>query len=135
MVDTTHTPALGYMQVVPRPNAATLLPIIQQHVRLGTIIHSDKWAAYNCVRQLTSVAQHNTVNHSITFVDPTTGTHTQNIESYWNRVKTKCKRMKGVHEDMLTLCLHEFMWRECHGQSASTALQNICHDIALRYPM
>ena len=42
-----------------------------------------------------------TVNHTLNFVDPTNGTHTQNVESYWNRVKTKFKRMKGVHESML----------------------------------
>ena len=45
---------------------------------------------------LTNVAQHNTVNHSIEFVNPTTGVHTQNVELYWNRQKTKLKRMKGV---------------------------------------
>ena len=77
MVDTTHTPALGYMQLVPRRNAAILLLIIQQHVRPGAIIHSDEWAAYNCVQQLPSIAQPDTMNHSITFIYPTTGTHTE----------------------------------------------------------
>jgi len=135
MVDVSATPARGYMQIVPQRNAATLLPIIQQHVRPGTIVHSDQWAAYNNVQHLPSVAQHSTVNHSITFVDPTTGTHTQNVESYWNRVKTKFKRMKGVHEGMLSSYLDEFMWRERHGQTGSVAMQNICRDIALRYPL
>ena len=32
-------------------------------------------------------------------------------ESYWNWVKTKFKRMKGVHENMLPSYLDEFMWR------------------------
>jgi len=76
-----------------------------------------------------------TVNHSITFVDPVTGVHTQNAESYWNRVKTKFKRMKGVHELMLSSYLDEFMWRERHGKTASAALQSLCRDIALRYPV
>ena len=135
MVDVSHSPALGYMQVVPRRDAATLLPVIQQHLHPGTIVHSDEWAAYNQVQQLPNVQQHSTVNHSITFVNPATGTHTQNIESYWNRVKTKFKRMKGVHEVMLTSYLDEFMWRERHGKAYSLAMQNICCDIALRYPV
>ena len=53
------------------------------------IIHSDQWSSYSQVAGLSNVAGHNTVNHSVTFVDPTTGTHTQNVESYWNRVKVR----------------------------------------------
>ena len=32
MADTSQTPAVGYMELVPQRDAATLLPIIQQHV-------------------------------------------------------------------------------------------------------
>ena len=135
MVDTSVTPALGYMEIVSQRTALTLLPIMQQHVRPGTIIHSDEWASYRRVQSLPSVAQHSTVNHSITFVDPITGTHTQNIESYWNRVKTKFKRMKGVHEEMLPSYLDEFMWRERHGRNARDSLFNLIGHIALKYPV
>ena len=134
MCDTSQTPALGVMCTVHDRTARTLLPILQQHLRSGTVVYSDQWAAYNHVQQLQQVSQHNTVNHSLHFIDPTTGVHTQNIESYWNRVKGKFKRMKGVHESMLTSYLDEFMWRERHGRSASTAFTNLCRDIRLRYP-
>ena len=79
MVDTSTTPALGIMEMVPCRDAATLLPIIQQHVRPGTIIWSDEWAAYRRVQQLPAVTQHATVNHSIEFVNPVTGVHTQHV--------------------------------------------------------
>jgi hypothetical protein len=92
LVDTSQTPALGYMEVVSRRDAATLLPIIMAHTAPGTIIHSDEWAAYRRVQSLPNVAGHGVVNHSRHFVDPTTGVHTQHIES-WCRVKTKLKRM------------------------------------------
>ena len=122
MVDTSQSLAPGVMVTVPDRSAQTLLPIMQRHLRSGTIVHSDSWAAYRNVQQLTPVAQHDTVNHSLNFVDPMSGTHTQNVESYWNRVKTKFKRMKGVHESMSTSYMDEFMWRERHGTGATTVL-------------
>ena len=102
MVDTSVTPSLGYMELVTDRQAATLLPIIQAHMATGTI-HSDEWSAYSRVAALPPVASHGTVNHSVNFVDPGTGFHTQNIESYWNKAKMKLKRMKGCH-DLDDLC-------------------------------
>ena len=134
MCDTSQTPALGVMCIVPDRTAATLQPILQRHLRSGTIVHSNQWAAYNHVQQLPSVTSHSTVNHSLHFIDPGTGIHTQNVESYWNRVKGKFKCMKGVHEKMMSSYLDEFMCRERHGPTASTVLTNLCRDICLRYP-
>ena len=65
------------------------------HTHNGTIIWSDSWAAYNNIQQLPTVQNHDTVNHSLEFVDSQTGVHTNHIESYWNRVKIKLKRMRG----------------------------------------
>ena len=133
--DTSHTPALGYMEVVATRDAATLLPIIQAHVAPGTVVHSDQWAAYNQVSGLPPVAAHNTVNHSITFVDPATGVHTQNIESYWNRVKIKLKRMRGCVSDQIPSYLDEFMWMERFGKTPQQAWLNIMREIAQQYPV
>ena len=135
MVDTTHSPALGYMQLVARRDAATLLSIIQSHIAPGTIIHSDQGSMYNRVGTLPSVSSHGTVNHSLEFVNSTTGVHTQNIESYWNRVKTKLKRMKGCHATELASYLDEFMWKERHGSTTRVAFNNIVRDIAAQYPL
>ena len=135
MVDVSHSPALGYMQIVPKRDAATLLPIIQQHVAPGTIIHSDQWSAYNRVSTLPNVASHRTVNHSIEFVNSVTGVHTENIESYWNRTKIKLKRMRGCTELELSGYLDEFMWRERHGRTTREAFNNIIRDISTHYPL
>ena len=135
MVDTSHEPALGYMRIVPDRTAATLLPIIQQHVANGTIVHSDEWRAYRRVAALPSVQAHQTVNHSVTFVDPSTGVHTQHIESYWNRTKLKLKRMKGCHTQHIPGYLDEFMWRERFGKSSIDVYNNIILDIANQYPV
>ena len=69
MVDTSHDPALGYMEIVHQRDAATLLPIINDHVAPGTSVWSDQWAAYNQVSSLSNVSTHSTVNHSIEFVN------------------------------------------------------------------
>ena len=87
LVDTSTKPATGYMELVQSRDAQTLLPIIQAHTAPGTIVHSDQWRAYSQVPTLPTVSSYATVNHSVNFVDPVTGVHTQHIESYWSRVK------------------------------------------------
>ena len=72
------------------------------------------------------------MNHSVTFVDPVTCVHMQNAESYWNRDKTKLKRMKGCHAHQIPSYLDEFMWRERYGQSKRVAF-NSMRDIAHQY--
>ena len=123
LVDTSHTPALGYMEVVDRRDAATLLPIIQAHTAPGTIIHSDEWSSYRRVASLPNIAAHGAVNHSLHFVDPVTGVHTQNVESYWGRVKRKIKHMKGCHATEIPTYLDEFMWKERFGKPKEPPLE------------
>ena len=135
MVDTSQSPALGYMEVISSRDAAILLPIIQAHTAPGTIIHSDQWSAYSRVASLPNVASHSVVNHSLHFVDPATGTHTQNIESYWDRVKRRFKYMKGCHATELPSYLDEFMWRERFGATDRACFRNICRHIATIYPV
>ena len=136
MVDTSKTPSLGLLRLVSDRSRASLLPIIQAHTLPGTIIHSDDFSTYrNAVGQLPSVAQHQTVNHSLNFVDPVTGVHMQHVESYWNRVKQKFKRMMGVHESQLFSYLDEFMWRERYGRHGTSCFESIVSDIATQYPV
>ena len=131
MVDTSTSPSIGIMKVVPDRSAATLLPIIYDNIRPGSIIHSDQWAAYTRLR---SDPQYNyrSVNHSLHFVDPVTGVHTQSIESYWAKVKLPIKSMKGVHTEQLSSYLDERMWRDRFG---GNAFENICIHIASQYPV
>ena len=46
------------MQAVQQHDAATLLPIIEEHVAPGTIVHSDEWMAYSRVSELPHVSSH-----------------------------------------------------------------------------
>ena len=67
------------------------------------------------------------VNHSMFFKDPVTGVHTENIENYWNRVKTKTKykRMNSVHHHQPPN-YGKFMWFGLHTRE----IGNICRGIA-----
>ena len=134
IVDTQYTLALGYIEIVPNREAATLLPIIQSNVQRGSIIHSDELASYRRVASIPGVTAHGTVNHSIEF-NPTTSVHTQHVESYWNRVKTKFKRMKGVQHHQLPSYLDEFMWRGRKGRTHRDAVGGIIDEITAQYPV
>ena len=62
-----------------------------QHVANGSTVWSDEWAEYNRVGSLPNVSSHGVVNHSLEFVNRATGVHNQNIESYWNGVKSSAR--------------------------------------------
>ena len=130
IVDTSTSPAIGYMELVDTRDAETLLPIINSVVEPGSIVHTDEWRAYRGIMRMGM--EHKTVNHSGNFVEPESGVHTQHTESYWNRKKTIIKRMLGCHRRMLHWYLQEFMWRDRFDQN-SDAFVNTCKHINLFY--
>ena len=79
---------------VQQQDTNTLLPLIAQYIRPGSIVYSDEWSSYNQLSASTGL-RHLTVNHSLHFVDPNTGAHTQGVEAMWS----SCKRM--LREDVL----------------------------------
>ncbi|CAF2047827.1 unnamed protein product [Rotaria magnacalcarata] len=104
--------------LVDRRDAATLIPIIYGFVMPGTTIYSDQWAAYNALSHPNNAPHrygHQTVNHSVNFVDSTTLVHTQNIENMWMVAKIKKKNQMGQHRTLLGSHLLEFMWRRRFG--------------------
>ena len=86
------------------------------------------------VGSLPNVSNHQTVNHSLTVVDPVTRVHTKAIESYWNRTKMKLKKMKGVSQQQLPSHLDEFMW-EGFEQSNALTFNSIIGEISRQYPV
>ena len=134
MVDTSHTPALGYMEMVHEEcgyiasdNSKPCSP--RDDHPLGSVAGVQPGGT-------TSSRLHSSHSeHSLHFVDPATGVHTQHVESYWNRVKVKLKRMKGCHLHQLPGYLDEFMWRERHGKTGKEAFSSILRDIAQQYPV
>ena len=57
--------ANGFLEVVARRNAATLIPLIQKWILPGTIIYSDAWKAYSSLRYVNYVLLRN--NNKLVF--------------------------------------------------------------------
>ena len=113
------TTKTGLIQLVQDRSAASLLPIIKQFILPGTEIHSDKWAAYWGIVDIpiNPPYTHKTVNHKLHFVDPTSGTHTNNVECYWGNIKQKFKLLKGCTRDTTPSHLDEHMIWERYGKT------------------
>ena len=99
-----------FLSVVPDRSAETLLTLIERHVLPGSIVYSDMWAAHNGIEDQLAL-RHMTVNHSVSFVDPDTGVHTNTIEGLWNGIKLRVPpRNRG--QDSINGQLMEFIWRK-----------------------
>ena len=119
---------LAFMVEVAQRDAATLLPLCQKYILPGTAVLSDEWRAYCQLQQDGFV--HDTVNHSLNFVDPSTGVHTQNVECMWSKAKKKQKEGNGTSEPLLHSYLPEYLWRRKYGDRP---FQNIIEHIAEVY--
>jgi len=91
-------------------SAETLLALIQRHVHPGSIIITDCWKGYKSDGLIELGMLHTTVNHSLHFVDPTTGAHTNGIEGTWSAMKVSIPKRKRTEND-IEPCLFEYVWR------------------------
>ena len=66
----------------------------------GTMIHSDQWGGYmhGSIAAIPVIPPHihQSVNHTMHFVDPLTGAHMNHVENYWKNLKMKFKAMSGT---------------------------------------
>ena len=76
---------------------------------------------------------HLTVNHSVNFVDPITGAHTQSVERSWKSEKERNKRHNGTHRHMLDSYLCEWMWRKRHRNNVDL-FEHMLASIAAYWP-
>ncbi len=98
----SRTTGKFFLKFVERRDSNTLIPLIKQYISVGSTICSDEWRAY---RQISTLEGYNyihmTVNHSVNFVDPISGAHTNTIEGCWGCIKSWMKPMKGKFFDIL----------------------------------
>ena len=96
-----------FMIPVENRKEETLIPIIQQWIHPGSIIHSDCWKSYNILSKIGYT--HVTVNHSKEFLNESNAACTNAIESDWRHAKVLMPHY-GVHRGMHSGYLAEFMW-------------------------
>ena len=129
----------SFLYSVPVRNAVMLETAIKESIEPGTNILSDQWAGYNGVGAiLDPVSQapmytHSTVCHARNFVDPVTGTHTQNIENHWGKAKKRNKEQNGTHRHMLDSYLCEWMWRR-RNRNDPCLFEKMMTDIVTHWP-
>lgn len=98
----------AYSCVINDKKASTIIPIIQSHVKEGSIIWSDEHKSYSSLNSLGYV--HDTVCHKYEFVNNETGANTQAVESYNNELNLEIKRRKGIKTEKRPEFLVEFNW-------------------------
>lgn len=121
------------LRLVERRTRGHLVPLIAQHVRVGSSIISDEWRAYRVLPALGY--DHHTVNHSRWYVDPHTGAHTQHIERAWRSYKEQIWRLRGNRtETLLSDHLAVIEWNEWLAKKHSDgAFGRLIHDISRKY--
>ncbi|KFD66114.1 hypothetical protein M514_21628 [Trichuris suis] len=115
-----------FLVLVKNRSRKTLLPLIRNQVRPGSIVVSDGWRAYQGLSA--EGYQHMSVNQSVNFVDKDTKARTKTVQSRWSQVKKSNKLRCGAHR-MLQSYLAEYVWRR-RLASGEDPFERLLRDIA-----
>ena len=96
-----------YTEIVPDVTKHTLIGIIRGRISLESIIHSDKWRAYDGLVDV-GYEKHFRVNHSKEYANRKC--HINGIESFWSFTKRRLQKFNGVKVNF-ELHLKECEWR------------------------
>jgi transposase len=117
---TKKTPVFGILcrggkvwaEVVPNVEARTLMPLIKQRVKRGSIVYSDTWKSYTGVAAKGYV--HRMVEHAKGEYSDGKGNHINGLEGFWGYLKRKLAAKGGIRKQRLPLYLAEYVWRYNH---------------------
>lgn len=110
------------LSILKKRDKKTLRKKIRKYVSPNSNIFTDKWGGYVDLNRYFNA--HQTVNHSVNFVDPITLTHTQTIESNWSVIKQNIPKKHRNKADVRFYLLL-FMFRRNWGSSFYEKLINL----------
>jgi transposase-like protein len=103
-------------KVVPNRKSGTVMPLIAQHVKQHTRIHSDEWIGYSGLGAMKNM-RHNTVRHNSGEYVSNAGVTVNAIEGFWSQLK---RGINGTHIHVSAKHLQkyvgefEFRWNMRH---------------------
>ncbi len=110
---------------------STLKNVILETLTEGSIVSSDRWSSYMSIFREETRYEHTSVNHSINFVDPETGTHTNNIENLQMLLKQSLRRKYLRSRTNLDLYLAEFCARHKCKNTPEMIFLLVCESLKL----
>jgi transposase len=120
---TKKTPVFGILcrggkvwaEVVPDIEAKTLMPLIKQRVKRGSVVYSDTWKSYTGVAAKGYV--HRLIEHGKGEYSDGKGSHINGLERFWGYLKQRFAAKGGIRKERLPLYLAEYVWRYNHRNS------------------
>jgi transposase len=127
---TQKTPVFGILcrggkvwaEVVPDTKAKTLLPLVSQRVRQGSVVCSDTWRSYTGIAAKGYV--HRIVEHGKHEYSDGKGNHINGLEGFWGYLKRRLAAKGGIRRERLPLYLAEYVWRYNHRSYSVKAQTN-----------
>lgn len=127
---TKKTPVFGILcrggkvwaEVVPDTKAKTLLPLVSQRVRRGSVVCSDTWRSYTGIAAKGYV--HRIVEHGKHEYSDGKGNHINGLEGFWGYLKRRLAAKGGIRRERLPLYLAEYVWRYNHRSYSVQAQTN-----------
>ncbi|VDD96938.1 unnamed protein product [Enterobius vermicularis] len=89
-----------------------------QYVVPGETIAPNQCDAFRTVEHAPDGYQHETVNHSLHFIDPETGAYKNSIESSRQNFKEAYKTRYETKTALLNLYTEEVLWKKVYGDNA-----------------
>lgn len=98
-----------FAEVVRDRSARTIEEVLSRHIARGSILQTDCWRGYSGIAEKLGIV-HQTVNHSVGFIDHITGVETNTVEGTNFAIKRKIP-IRNRTEQNIQSHLLEFVWK------------------------